>query len=245
MKQISSFYLRDLQNDEHHKFQFDIKNLVEKETAEKLKIKLLFASYLTAYEAEDAASKVEQGSLETKTITESDEYRDVLERGFYKFIESQTMSFDAAIRTAAEHILRKLDQYGDLRNLPYNKETDNIRTRNAELHTNYAADLTTAQANEWITKIDEANEEFDSHFGTRANELAARISGNVRNARILVDPAYQAIVNQINALVLVEGEANYAEFIDRVNYYINYYKTGIAARRGRKAVTTTPPAPAV
>ena len=243
MKQIISIYLRNLQNDEHHKFHFDIKNLVDKETAEKLKIKPLFLSYLTALEAEDAAIKVEQGSLETTTITEADEYRDVLERGFYKFIESQTMSFDPAIRTAAEHILRKLDQYGDLRYLPYNKETDNIRNRNAELRTNYAADLTTAQANEWIAKIDEANEKFDSHFGSRANELAARLSGNVRNARIAVDPAYQAIVNQINALVLVEGEANYAEFIDRVNYYINYYKTGIAARRGRKGNNPTPPAP--
>ncbi|MEI6753136.1 MAG: DUF6261 family protein [Paludibacter sp.] len=243
MKQIIPFFLRDLQNDEHHKFHFDIKNLVDKETAEKLKIKPLFAAYLMAYEAEDAAMKVEQGSLETKTITQADEYRDILERGFYKFIESQTMSFDPAIRTAAEHIQRKLDQYGDLRNLPYNKETDNISTRNAELHTNYAADLTTAQANEWLNKIDEANNDFDLHFGSRANELAARISGNVRNARIVVDPAYQAIVNQINALVLVEGEANYTEFIDRVNYYINYYKTGIAVRRGRK--TETPPAPAV
>jgi hypothetical protein len=245
MKQIIPIFLRDFQNDEHHKFQFDIRNLVDKETAEKLKIKPLYAAYLIALEAEDAAIKVEQGSLETKSITEADEYRDQLERGYYKFTESQTLSFDPAIRTAAEHILRKLDQYGDLRYLPYNKETDNIRTRNAELHTNYAADLTTAQANEWINKIDDANDAFDSHFGSRANELAARISGNVRNARILVDPAYQAIVNQINALVLVEGEANYAEFIDRVNYYINYYKTGIAARRGRKGTTPTPPAPAV
>lgn len=242
MKQIIPFFMRDLQNDEHHKFHFDIKKLVDEQTADKLKINPLFASYLTALAGEDAAIKVEQGSIITKTITESDEYRDFLERGFYKFTESQTMSFDPAVRTAAEHILRKLDQYGDLRYLPYQKETDNITTRNAELFSNYAADLATAEATERLTKIDEANNEFDSHFGNRANETAARISSNVRNARILVDPAYQAIVNQINALVLVEGEANYAEFIDRVNYYINYYKAGIAARRGRKAATTAPTA---
>jgi hypothetical protein len=242
MKQIIPFFMRDLQNDEHHKFHFDVKKLVDEQTANKLKINPLFASYLTALAGEDAAIKVEQGSIITKTITESDEYRDFLERGFYKFTESQTMSFDPVVRTAAEHILRKLDQYGDLRYLPYQKETDNITTRNAELFSNYAADLATAEATERLTKIDEANNEFDSHFGNRANETAARISSNVRNARILVDPAYQAIVNQINALALVEGEANYAEFIDRVNYYINYYKAGIAARRGRKAATTAPPA---
>ncbi len=240
MKQIIPFFMRVLQNDEHHKFHFDIKKLVDEQTADKLKINPLFVSYLTALAGEDAAIKVEQGSIITKTITESDEYRDFLERGFYKFIESQTMSFDPVVRTAGEHILRILDQYGDLRYLPYQKETDNITTRNAELFGNYAADLATAEATERLTKIDEANNEFDSHFGNRANETAARISSNVRNARILVDPAYQAIVNQINALALVEGEANYAEFIDRVNYYINYYKAGIAARKGRKAATTAP-----
>ena len=75
--------------------------------------------------------------------------------------------------------------------------------------------------------------------------MAARISSNVRNARIVVDPLYQAIVDQVNALTLVEGETDYAEFIDRLNYYINYYKATVAARRGRKGNNPTPPAPTV
>lgn len=238
MKQIISFYMRDLHNDEHHKFHFDVKKLVDEQTAAKLKISPLFASYLSALITEDAAIKVEQGSIITKTITGMDGFRDMLERGFHLFNESQSMHHDPEVRTAAEHILRKLDQYGDLRALPYNKETDNITTRNAELFSNYAEDLKTAQAYERLTKIDEVNKEFDSHFGDRANELAARISSNVRNARIQVDPLYEAIVKQINALALVEGDENYAEFIDKVNYYINYYKAGVAARRGRSASAT-------
>ena len=238
MKQIISFYMRDLHNDEHHKFHFDVKKLVDEQTAAKLKISPLFASYLSALITEDAAIKVEQGSIITKTITDMDGFRDMLERGFHLFNESQSMHHDPEVRTAAEHILRKLDQYGDLRALTYNKETDNITTRNAELFSNYAEDLKTAQAYERLTKIDEVNKEFDSHFGDRANELAARISSNVRNARIQVDPFYEAIVKQINALALVEGDENYAEFIDKVNYYINYYKAGVAARRGRSASAT-------
>jgi len=235
MKQIISFSMRGLHNDEHHKFHFDVKKLVDEQTADKLKISPLFASYLAALTTEDAAIKVEQGSIITKTITDMDGHRDMLEHGFHMFTESQTMHHDPAVCTAAEHILRKLDQYGDLRALPYNKETDNITTRNAELFSNYADDLNTAQVYERLTKIDEVNKEFDSYFGDRANELAARISSNVRNARIQVNPLYEAIVKQINALALIEGDDNYAEFIDKVNYYINYYKAGIAARRGRSA----------
>jgi hypothetical protein len=48
-----------------------------------------------------------------------------------------------------------------------------------------------------------------------------------------VEPAYNAIVNQINALALVNADAQYAEFIDKVNYYIGYYKDTVAARKGR------------
>jgi hypothetical protein len=35
-------------------------------------------------------------------------------------------------------------------------------------------------------------------------------------------------------LALVNGDAEYAEFIDKVNYYVDYYKTTLAARKGRK-----------
>jgi hypothetical protein len=178
--------------------------------------------------------QAEQGSAITKTITESDAFRDQLEFGFKRFVESQLNHFDPAVQEAAVRIDRILGQYGDLRHLSYNEESSAITNRNMELKTNYAADLLKIGATEWFENDDAANTAFATHFGERANEEASRLSGNVRAARALVDPAYYAIVNQVNALALINGETVYAEFIDQVNYYVNYYKSLLAARKGRK-----------
>jgi hypothetical protein len=65
---------------------------------------------------------------------------------------------------------------------------------------------------------------------------------NVRESRNLTEDTYNAIVEQINALALVNGDADYAEFIDKVNYYVDYYKNTLAARKGRskaEAATAT------
>ena len=56
----------------------------------------------------------------------------------------------------------------------------------------------------------------------------------------MTEDAYNAIVEQVNALALINGDAQYAEFIDKVNYYVDYYKNTLAARKGRsKAEATT------
>lgn len=47
------------------------------------------------------------------------------------------------------------------------------------------------------------------------------------------NPTYTNIVNRINALIEINGEEAYLAFIDKANYYIDYYKTTIAARKGR------------
>lgn len=238
MKQILTFDTHSLRNDEHAQFHSDVHKLIILQTAIKLGIVILLPVYETALTAEEAAMQVETGSAYTKTIIESDAYRDQLIHGLDLLIESGQYHYNLDVQESARKAKRIWDQYGDLRKLPYNEESSAITNRNKELNNNYASDIATINATEWLSKLDEANNEFINHFGSRANEEAARISGDVRAARNLVDPAFNVIVRQINALVVVNGEANYAEFIDQVNYYIGYYKNAIAARRGRKKPET-------
>jgi hypothetical protein len=74
------------------------------------------------------------------------------------------------------------------------------------------------------------------------DEVSARISGDVRAARVVVDAIYKNIVTVINALVLLNGEAEYSTFIDKVNYQIDYYKNTINNRRskGKDKADSTP-----
>ena len=243
MKKILFFDLHMTQNDEYAQFQTEVLKLIMLQAAVKLGIVTLLPAYESAMELLAKAMQAELGSVITKTITESDAFRDQLEHGFALFTESKLYHYDPAVQAAADRVKRILDQYNDLRRLPYNKESSAITTRNQQLRSNYAADVETIGGTEWLSHDDAANVEFINHFGDRANEIAARISGNVRDARNKVLDAYEAIITRINALSEVNGDADYAEFIDKVNYYVGYYKDGIAARKGRKKVVA-PAAPA-
>lgn len=237
MKQILSIFPRYLHNDEHDQLHSDIDNLINAETPEKLGITDQYTVYKQAREAEKAALQVELGSAYTKTITESDGYRDQLDYGFELLVESHLHHFDPEVQEKAGRVWRIIEQYGNIRKLNYSAESSNLSNRNAEITTKYATDvaaLGNGLGAQWLVKLNEANSQFSSHFGDRADEATARISGNVLDARILVDNAFADITTRINALVVVNGETAYAAFIDKVNYYINYHKEMLAARKSRK-----------
>ena len=237
MKQIPYFFPRYLHNNEHDQLHSDIENLIEAETPERLNIVELFLSYKQARIAEKAALQAEQGSVYTKTIAESDGYRDDLDLGFELLVESQLHHFDPGVREKAGRVWRIIQQYGNIRKLNYSAESSSMTNRNTEIRSRYEADVASlgnGQGAEWLNKLDEANSQFSSHFSDRATEAAARISGNVLDTRIAVDNIFADITTRINALVVVNGEATYGTFIDKVNYYINYHKNTIATRKGRK-----------
>lgn len=233
MKRINGLDLLVLRNDEHAQFHSDIFKVIMLHTAIKLGVVKLIGKYESAIAAEEAAMLVDQGSVFTKTITQADEYRDQLDRSFNLLVESKTYDYDPVVRESAWRVERILQQYGNLRKLTYNEESKGLTNRSLELNSKYAADVALIGGTELLARGDQANDEFSNHFGDRANEKAAVISGNVRTARQEVDDAYDAIVNQINALALVNGDTDYAEFIDQTNYYVKYYKNVLAARKGR------------
>lgn len=237
MKQILLISPRYLHNDEHDQLYAEIQKLIEDETPAKLGIGEQYPEFQLAREAETTALQVELGSVYTKNVSETDGYRDQLDMGFQMFVESHEYHFDPEVQENARRVLRILNQYGNIRKLGYNAESSNLSNRNAEISTNYAADvaaLGNGLGTLWLAKLNEANNQFIDHFGERADEEAARVSGNVLNARTKVDAAFQAISTRINALAVVNGDAAYTNFIDKANYYINYYKETVTARKGRK-----------
>ena len=58
----------------------------------------------------------------------------------------------------------------------------------------------------------------------------------MKTARSASDDAYRALVKMVNALALVFGETDYADFIDYVNTEITHYKREVL---GQKATATT------
>lgn len=233
MKKIKTVDFSDFQNNEHGQFHSVIRDEISTQDPNRLGIIKFFPSYVDDLTTELASIEVEQGSQHTKGIGNADLFRDQLYRSFVLQIRSGLIDYDPAVQAAAERIIRIVDQIGDMRKEPYNKESETLTSLTNQMNNNYAADVALCSATEKLNKLVEANTSFIANFGTRTAEVASRISGDVRVARVATDADYKNIVNVINALVLLNGEDEYSSFIDKVNYQIDYYKNTITTRRSK------------
>jgi Family of unknown function (DUF6261) len=247
MKQIISTNFRYSHNDEHDQLHNNLSAGIAAETPVKLGIVKENETYQQARQTLIVALQAELGSQHTKTIEDSDWFRDDTDLGFSMFVESHLHHPDPAIQENARRIMRIIDQYGNIRKLNYNAESSNMTNRNTEITSKYATELTSlgnGWGTAWLNALTEANNQFVAHFGERADEQVTKITANTLEARAAVDDAWQAIVTRINALAVVNGEADYATFIDKANYYIDYNKTLVTARKAKKGGSTDSAEPA-
>lgn len=240
MKKVNTVEFRPFNNNEHGQFHTDVKKEIGRVTPQRLGILPLFGAYSTAVTAELATIDVEKGSRYTLDIEEGDDFRDRLYRAFVLQTKANALDFHPDVEQAAHRILRIINQVGDMRKQDYNQESETLTSLVNQVKNNYPADVTTCKQGELLDKLEEANNSFIQHFGTRADEESARISGNVRQARVPVDEGFHNIALVINAMVLLNGETDYAEFIDKINYLIDYYKNTIKMRKASRKAPDKP-----
>jgi hypothetical protein len=247
MKGIKNLEFSHFRNDEHTQFHTIIRNEIETANPMLLGVTKFFPSYVDAVIAEQAANEVEEGSQHTKTIEMADLYRDQLYHSFVLHMKSAEVDAEKPVCEAAGRIMRIVNQVGDMRKQPYNQESGTLTGLCNQLMNNYLNDLNTCLALDKLRKLIDANNLFIQNFGTRSFEMANRISGNVRAARAVTNEIYNNMMLVINAQVLMNDEAPYSNFIDKVNYQIDYYKNTINIRQslGKSDKNNTPATPAV
>jgi hypothetical protein len=236
MNKIEFFNLYNLRNNEHFQFMTDLDKLIILYLATELGIDNLYPAFKSALNAEDTAIRIELGSLKSKTIEQLDKLRDRILTAISLRIKSALLSpFDDEIESA-EALIRVVDLYGDVRNISYNEESaaitnlvSNMQLRPNTDHMNKVG-ITT-----WVAELKRVNEQFMVLFNERNSELSVRDSGDVRSARKQLDPIYEKLVEKINATIVLEtAKPVVAAFVGEHNQKIEYYRTTLAARSGRK-----------
>mgnify|MGYP001097563574 FL=1 len=76
---------------------------------------------------------------------------------------------------------------------------------------------------------------FLSAVANRTEEESMRTVGIVKQTRQSADEAYRSLVDLVNALAVVNGDAPYATFINHVNVLIDQQKSVLKARATRGA----------
>ena len=108
----------------------------------------------------------------------------------------------------------------------------------ADLEGKYASYVSTLGLTLFVTHMKEANERVRTLVRQRVNERMGITVGALRTARTATDAAYHNLVQMVNALALVNGDADYAAFIDYVNAEITRYKREVLNQKASAADTS-------
>jgi len=237
---VDSLHLNNQRNAAHYQFQTDFNQAVIRFTPQALCIVEAFEAFQLLYQDEGVALVSISKSAATDQLGNADHYRDGTFRGMSDTVSSKLNHFSAAIRDAAKRVMVILDGYGNLAPKPNDEESGLISGLIADLRTKLPADVTLLGIEDWIAELERQNNVFVALQASRNSEEASRTELRMKQVRIEVDAAYRKIVERINALIVVNGEAPYTEFVKEINVRIARANDAIAQSKGRSASKPAP-----
>ena len=241
--EIPKFDLHSQRNAAHYQFQTDFKSTIIKYTPQALGIVDDFAAYTALLENEGVALVAISKSATTEELEVADKNRDVTFRGLADKVKNSLNHFNPEVREAAKRVKVIFDGYGNLAPKPNDEETGLISSLIGDLRTKVATDLTKVDIVDWIAELERQNNVYIALQATRNSEEANRTELRMKQVRVDVDAAYNKIVKRINALIVVNGEAPYAEFVKELNARIGRAQDSIAISRASKAKAPATEAP--
>jgi hypothetical protein len=233
--EIQKINLHSLLSEEHMQIHTDFRTYVTRYDPEKLKITHKYASYTLAYDVLDEAFKQSRKSMNTADVQKADKARDAIWTGMRKALQLALKHYDKDVVKAAYKVKIVFDTYGNVAKMSFNRETASVDNIIQDLQGKYSAEAATAGLTQWVTELKNANETFKNLMLERYDETTAQPSVTLRDARQKIDCEYRDIVKYINALIVVEGEDNYREFVTAFNTVIKRYADDMKQRKGRAA----------
>lgn len=236
---IQKINLQPQRNAGHYQYLTDFGSSIVKHNPAALGIEALYAAFVPLLSDESEALNTVTKSPMTEEVEIGDKNRDFCFRGFSDSVKNKQNHYLPAVREAAKRIMVILNAYGNLAPKPFDEESGLLNTLILDLRTQRADDLLTLEVLEWLNELERLNVAFVALIDARNSEEAMRTELRMKSVRKDIDAAYNAIVERVNALIVVNGEAVYAEFVKEVNARIKRAEDAIAQVR---AVRKTPEA---
>ena len=233
--EIKFIRLMDLRNNENFQFHTEAKLLIETFGAPALRIEPIFVQeYIPAYNRLDDSLKQITKSSFTEQRHTADVTRDGTTKITGSIVNASQNSFDPEIIAAARRLKILFNTYGNVAKLPLNEETSAIYNLVKDVREKYAADAALIGLTPWIDKLDADNRAYEALVTGGYEEKAAMQSEyTAKEARRMTDDGYGKMMRRISAYIEIEGEADFVDFITRLNLQIDKYNNTLAARRGR------------
>lgn len=228
--EILSFEKSRLRNKEHFQFQTEFKDLVEKLTPAALNIEAKFTHYLPRYTDEGVALDIMIKSAITDELADADNTRDTTFSGAIDVVKSGLKHFDNTVKDAAKKLMLVFDHFGNVSIEPYNEETAAINKLIKTLNDEHPDDVAKVGLTAWLAELQSNNDAFEALMKARYSEEAGKTQLRMKKVRLEVDDAYRKIIKRIEAIITLDEEADYNDFINELNERIEYAKNIIARR---------------
>ena len=234
MKQINSISLERMSNGSHFLFITDTVGLATADAKVKTKVTAELTALQTALKAEDDALALSKANLLSKEIKAIDAERDKHYKALRKAITFFLNHPDAELVKAAQRLEQLLKDYNIDPKMQLDRETGLLLNLISDLETKSAADVTALALTPVVQAMKQANDKLREVTRARANDRAVQIVGQLKQAQHASDEAYRALVQKMNALAVVDGEADYADFISKMNEQVKHYKQEVLPKAKKK-----------
>lgn len=240
MKKIKTISLSSLRTEED----FGFLKLIVTETANlpkedgsgsSLALTAAKSAFSSAVDAFDAALKDSTKSQCASIAAEADSARDASWRGLNNYLKAITVHPDEEKRSLAVEMKGLCDKYGDPTSLPQTEESGILHNLLQDFDAYLEDVLRSVGADAWVNDLRTKENAFLSAVANRTEEESMRTVGIVKQTRQSADEAYRSLVDLVNALAVVNGDAPYATFINHVNVLIDQQKSVLKARATRGA----------
>ena len=235
MKKITTINLTRLRTEEDFGFLKLILAETENLPAEETPSILTAAvnSFETAFNAFDAALKASATNPATASATDADVERDQSWRGINAYVKAMCSHPTDDVASAATEAKSLFDKYGDPTSLAQTEESGVLHNLLQDLETFDSAKRTSLALDVWIADLKTKEEAFLAVAARRTEADAARQVGIVKETRTAAEAAYRSLVDTVNALAMINGDVEYATFIEHVNAVIERQKGILKARKTR------------
>ena len=235
MKKITTINLTRLRTEEDSGFLKLILAETENLPAEETPSILTAAvnSFETAFNAFDAALKASATNPATASATDADVERDQSWRGINAYVKAMCSHPTDDVASAATEAKSLFDKYGDPTSLAQTEESGVLHNLLQDLEAFDSSKRTSLALDVWITDLKTKEEAFLAAAARRTEADAARQVGIVKETRTAAESAYRSLVDTVNALAMINGDADYATFIEHVNAVVERQKGILKARKTR------------
>lgn len=229
MKQIQILYLENMPKGAHYSFNQSVVKRIKNDSTLCGKPQLipLIAKYEAAFLVEEEKFKISQKSEFTDSLNQLDDMRDSAYRGIKQIVGGYAKVPDADIQKAAKALDQLITDYRINVDVQRDQESGLLSNFIADLDGKCAAHVQTLGMGKAVQVLKEANNQYIDVREVRTEERMHKEKKALETACAATDTAYRALIAMVNALALVEGETDYADFIDYMNSLVSEYKTEV------------------